>query len=88
MPVSLIEAMALGLPIISTNVGGIPYLIEANKTGILVEKNDVLKMAASIKNSIENPAMGVEISKNARKQAAMYDEKIVKTMWLKILHEC
>ena len=35
---ALIEAMALGLPIISTNVGGIPYLLEHEKTGLLIEK--------------------------------------------------
>ena len=39
-PVSLIEAMALGLPVVSTNVGGIPYLIEDQCNGVLVEPDD------------------------------------------------
>ena len=40
-PVSLMEAMALGLPIVSTNVGGIPYLVQNEKTALLVDDNDV-----------------------------------------------
>jgi glycosyltransferase involved in cell wall biosynthesis len=37
-PVSIIEAMALGFPIVSTNAGGMPYLIDDGETGLLVNK--------------------------------------------------
>ena len=43
-PVSVIEAMALGLPIVSTNVGGIPFLISESKEGLLVPPQDVNSM--------------------------------------------
>lgn len=39
MPITLIEAMATGLPIVATNVGGVPDMIEDNNTGFLVETN-------------------------------------------------
>jgi len=40
MPVSIIEAMALGFPIVSTNVGGLPYLIDNKIDGLLVTPNN------------------------------------------------
>uniref|UniRef100_UPI0035658B4C glycosyltransferase family 4 protein n=1 Tax=Lutibacter sp. TaxID=1925666 RepID=UPI0035658B4C len=85
MPVSVIEAMALGFPVISTNVGGMRHLIHHNKSGILVAKNNACEMAEAIKAIIKNPEIGARLSKNAREQVAQYDEKAVQQMWLNVL---
>src|SRR5690606_2235082 len=53
MPVSVIEAMALGLPIVSTNVGGIPFLIENGHEGILVNPDDVQAFVSAL-HTIQN----------------------------------
>lgn len=84
-PVSLIEAMALGLPIVSTNVGGIPFLIEDGKDGVLVEKDDVDGMVSVIKTYLENPVVANEISKKARQKAEKFDWVNIKQLWYKLL---
>jgi glycosyltransferase involved in cell wall biosynthesis len=83
MPVSLVEAMALGLPIVSTNVGGIPYLIEDGKQGFLVEKNNVQAMTNSIIKMIESNSTSIPL--NARKKSELFDVEEVSNKWIKLL---
>lgn len=86
-PVSVIEAMALGLPIISTNVGGIPFLVDDNKTGILVNPNDESLFVEKIKYLLNSPLATVNLSVNARKLVETFDWEKVKTRWDTILSE-
>lgn len=66
-PLSLLEAMAMGKPIIATNIGGFSQLIEHKKNGILVEPNDSKELVNSILYMIENAEdakrMGFEASR-------------------------
>ena len=73
------------MPIVSTNVGGIPFLIEDGKDGVLVEKDDIKGMVEAIKNYIENPGKTSMIAKEARKKAERFDWEYVKKEWMKIL---
>ncbi|PHS08986.1 MAG: glycosyl transferase family 1 [Kordia sp.] len=84
-PVSILEAMALGLPVVSTDVGGIPYLIEDNKTGILVPKNDVQGMVNIIVKYLDAQRNLEYIAKNARVKIEKFDWSIVKIQWKAIL---
>lgn len=45
------------VPVIATNVGGIPEIVEDQKTGLLVSPNDPQKLLESINNLIKNPEM-------------------------------
>ena len=85
IPVSIIEAMALGLPIVSTNVGGLPYLINDGVDGVLVENNDVEEMTRSILKIINNEIKISEITNNAREKACKFDRNIVAEQWKKLL---
>lgn len=84
-PVSVIEAMALGLPVISTNVGGIPYLIEDKKTGFLVSPNDPEAMALSIENLLQNPGKAYAFSRCGREKTKEFDWELIKAEWREVL---
>lgn len=85
-PISVIEAMALGLPVVSTNVGGLPYLISDNQDGLLTPKGDVLAMVNTIKNLLNNPRKAKDISLKAREKVSDFDWEKVKTKWVSVLN--
>ncbi len=84
-PVSVMEAMALGLPIVSTNVGGMPYLISHKKDGLLVDKNDVNKMVNAVKYLIDNQEFTRQIAVNARYKVEQFNWEQVKKLWFNVL---
>jgi glycosyltransferase involved in cell wall biosynthesis len=85
MPVSVVEAMCLGLGVVSTNVGGIPYLLENKKEGLLVQDNNVDEMVSAIEEIIANPDLFLYITDSARAKAESFDWESVKHNWRAIL---
>lgn len=84
-PVSVMEAMALGLPVVSTNVGGIPFLLTNNQNALLVADTDVKAMVSSIQGLIENPEKAVFLTDNARSFVEQMDWQVVKKQWIGLL---
>jgi glycosyltransferase involved in cell wall biosynthesis len=84
-PVSVIEAMALGMPVVSTNAGGIPFLLEDGKDVLLVEKGNAVAMYNAVKSLIENPALSLKIAENARAKAESFDWEVVSKLWINLL---
>ena len=66
IPVSLMEAMAMGVPVIATYVGGVTELVTHRKTGQIVSASDPIALADAIAFYIDNPDTCKEISRNAR----------------------
>ncbi|GGG52933.1 glycosyltransferase family 4 protein [Bizionia arctica] len=85
MPVSVIEAMALGLPVVSTNVGGLPYLIDHKTDGLLVPPNNVEVFVEAIKQLISHPEATQVMTLNARKKVEAFDWEVVKEKWFEVL---
>ena len=62
MPISVLEALASGVPVVSTNVGGIPYLVDHGKTALLVPVRDAEAMAAAVLALLGDPSLAKRIS--------------------------
>jgi glycosyltransferase involved in cell wall biosynthesis len=65
-PVSLIEAQASGIPVISTNVGGVKDIVQANETGIIMEGNSEAELAKHLIELYLNKSLRMKMSQNAR----------------------
>jgi glycosyltransferase involved in cell wall biosynthesis len=69
MPVSVLEAMAAGLPIVASRVGGVPEQIADSETGLLVEPGDPDELAASLMRLIQDPDLRRSLGAAARARA-------------------
>jgi len=85
-PVSVMESMALGLPVVSTNVGGLPYLIENNIDGLLVNKNDAELMCNAVIYLLTHKDVALRIANKARIRAESFSWRVVKKEWLELLN--
>jgi len=86
-PVSVIEAMACGLCIVSTNVGGIPYLLEDGVDALLVPPNDACAMAKAVNMILANPILADKLSTNARRKAEKFSWDVVFPTWESLFKE-
>lgn len=68
IPVALMEAMAIGIPVISTFHSGIPELIEDRVSGFLVNENDAASIAGVISEIIDDPGVLPDICRNAKQK--------------------
>jgi len=84
-PVSILEALALGLPIVSTNVGGIPFLVAPNVTALLVGDNEVEEMAAAVLELLSNSKLREELVSKGLQLVQNYDWEAIKSKWIAIL---
>jgi len=68
IPVVLMEAMALGVPVVSTRISGVPELIEDGRSGLLAEPDDDRGLAERIDRILTDPALAANLAAAARRK--------------------
>jgi glycosyltransferase involved in cell wall biosynthesis len=84
-PVSVLEAMASGLCVVSTNAGGIPNLLKTEEEALLVPVNDDLAMAAAIRRLLTDERLTRRMQARALAKVEQFDWKVVLPQWQALL---
>jgi len=74
-PISILEAMSVGLPIVATNVNGIPEAIEHNESGLLVDPFAPEQLASAVEQLMQNPSEMQRVGSNARERVVQHFSK-------------
>jgi glycosyltransferase involved in cell wall biosynthesis len=83
-PVSILESFASGLLVVTTEAGGIPYILEHEKTGLMVQCGDHEALAASAIHLLEDPALTAKLACNARESVTSFTQAAVCKEWLSL----
>lgn len=87
MPGSIIEAYAAGLPVVTTDAGGIPYILTHEETGLLVRRGDHAALAAAAIRLLEDEELAGRVTRNALAACRKYSWASVRDEWLKLYFE-
>jgi glycosyltransferase involved in cell wall biosynthesis len=68
LPTTLLEAMALGTPCVSTDVTGIPEVVRDGETGLVVPQNDAVALAAALERLLGDPELRLGLAARARRR--------------------
>jgi glycosyltransferase involved in cell wall biosynthesis len=84
MPMSILEAFASGLPVVSTNPGGVPYLVTHLTSGLLVPVNDHEALAAQVLRILDDAPLGRRLAKAALDACEGFRWESVRGRWLDV----
>jgi glycosyltransferase involved in cell wall biosynthesis len=73
----LLEAMAAGLPVIASRVGGIPEIVEDGRTGLLVEPGNPGALAEALRHLCRDEVLRKSMGRSAREQVMPYDWELI-----------
>lgn len=87
MPISLLEGMASGLPVVTTEAGGIPYMITDRETGHLVPVDDHEALGARLLEVLRNPGEAIAMAGRAHEELENYRWPTVAEKWFRLYAE-
>jgi L-malate glycosyltransferase len=87
MPVSILEAFASGLPVVTTNAGGIPHMVRHEQTGLVSNPEDWKQLAANVIRLLRDPSLVRRLTGNAHRQSFTYHWSTVRQQWLSLYEE-
>jgi glycosyltransferase involved in cell wall biosynthesis len=68
LPISILEAMAAGLPVVASSVGGVPEAVADGETGLLVPPRDPVRLAAALERLLDDPTLRRRLGANGRER--------------------
>jgi len=87
MPNSLLEAMASGVPVVSTRVGGVPYVVQDGVTALLVPPGDAEAMAAALLRVAQEPALWGALRERGLREVQQYTWAQVAPRWAAVYRD-
>jgi len=84
LPGTILESFACGLPVVTTNPGGMPYLVREGETGVLVESNDCRSLAEKALWLLQHPEAALSMAKTARQEINQYSWEAIHTILFKL----
>lgn len=81
MPVSVLEAFAAGVPVVSTAAGGVPFLVEDGVTGLLAGVGDVAGLTAAVRRVLEDDGLAERLVSAARERVSAFALERVTAAW-------
>ncbi len=85
MPLSVIEAFASGLPVVTSDAGGIPWIVRDGENGVLVPAGDAEALAHGALSLLADPARALALADRAREDATTrYTWEAVRPQWLAV----